>query len=104
MAQQAAEVVIRLSELLGKEVVTESGWSLGSVYDVRVALRHGEPKVLGLVVGPPGLGRRLLGETRRQDASLVPQGLVPWQALQSVDQKTIRVAEVATPQTEEERA
>jgi len=94
--------VIRLSELLGKEVVTESGWVLGHVFDVRVELGGGAPKVVGLVVGAPGVVRRLYGEARRRDVSTLPQGTVPWDAVQTIEAKRIRVSEVASPEEEQE--
>jgi sporulation protein YlmC with PRC-barrel domain len=51
-----------LTGLLGADVVSESGWSHGKVYDVRVADDDGA--VVGLVVGQKGLAERLLGERR----------------------------------------
>jgi sporulation protein YlmC with PRC-barrel domain len=100
MAGKDPRVVIRLSELLGKEVVTESGWSLGHVFDVRVELGRGAPKVAGLVVGKPGVRERLYREARRRDVNTLPQGAVPWESVQSIEEKRIRVREVATPEEE----
>jgi len=93
--------VIRLSELLGKEVVTESGWSLGHVFDVRVEVGGKTPKVLGLVVGAPGLRRRLYGEARRHDPSTLPQGAVPWESVQAIEDKRIMVKDVPNPEEPE---
>lgn len=95
---------MRLSELLGMEVVTESGWSLGHVFDVRVELGHGSPKVVGLVVGKPGVRRRLYGEARRGDVSRLPEGAMPWDAVLAIEDKTIRVREVPTPKARPEEA
>ena len=39
---------MRLSELLSREVVTESGLSLGRVHDVRGVLEDGRLRVTGL--------------------------------------------------------
>jgi sporulation protein YlmC with PRC-barrel domain len=94
--------VIRLSELLGKEVLTESGWVLGHVFDVRVELGRGAPKVVGLVVGAPGVRRRLYGEARRRDVRTLAEGAVPWEAVQAIEEKRIRVREVPTPEEEPE--
>jgi sporulation protein YlmC with PRC-barrel domain len=94
--------VIRLSELLAKEVVTESGWSLGHVFDVRVELGRGAPKVVGLVVGAPGLRRRLYGEARRRNVNTLSEGAVPWEAIQAIESKRIRVREVASPEEKPE--
>jgi sporulation protein YlmC with PRC-barrel domain len=90
--------MIRLSELLGKEVVTESGWSLGHVFDVRVEVGGKTPKVLGLVVGAPGMRRRLYGEARRRVATTLAEGAVPWEAVQAIEEKRIQVKDVATPE------
>jgi sporulation protein YlmC with PRC-barrel domain len=95
-------IVIRLSELLGKEVVTESGWVLGHVFDVRVELGRGAPKVAGLVVGAPGVSRRLYGEARRRDVNTLTEGAVPWDAVQAIEEKRIRVREVASPEEKPE--
>jgi sporulation protein YlmC with PRC-barrel domain len=90
--------VTRLSELLGKEVVTEAGWSLGHVFDVRVELGSARPKIVGLVVSAPGLRRRLYGEARRTSVGTLTEGAVPWEAVQAVEEGRIRVRDVATPQ------
>ena len=94
--------MIRLSELVGKEVVTESGWSLGYVFDLRVEVGRGEPKVVGLVVGKPGLKQHLLYESRRDSPTTRMQGTVPWEAVLAIEGKVIRVREVPTPEEEEE--
>ena len=94
--------MIRLSELLGKEVVTESGWSLGHVFDVRVDVGGREPKVVGLVVGKPSVRQRLYREARRSDVNTLPQGAVPWEAVLTIDEKRVRVREVPTPEQDPE--
>ena len=48
---------MRLSELLKREVVTESGLSLGKVHDVRGELEDGRLRVTGLACGPGLLER-----------------------------------------------
>jgi sporulation protein YlmC with PRC-barrel domain len=50
---------VRLSELLGLPVQTESGESLGHVHDVRGELTPRTLKLTGLVVGRLGLLERL---------------------------------------------
>jgi sporulation protein YlmC with PRC-barrel domain len=96
-------IVIRLSELIGKEVVTESGWSLGYVFDIRVELGSGDPKVVGVVIGAPGLMQHLHGEAQRRSPTTRSQGAVPWEAVLAIEPKMIRVREVATPEEEEGR-
>jgi sporulation protein YlmC with PRC-barrel domain len=50
---------VRLSDLLGVSVRTESGDSLGRVHDVRAELTSRSLKVTGVVVGKLGLLERL---------------------------------------------
>lgn len=103
MDRKDSRIVIRLSELVGKEVVTESGWSLGYVFDLRVELGRGDPKVVGLVVGTPGLMHHLHAEMQRRNPTTRSQGAVPWEAVLAIEPKIIRVREVATPEEEEGR-
>ena len=50
---------MRLGELLGRKVVTESGERLGRVHDVQGELEEGRLRVTGLVAGAPGILERL---------------------------------------------
>ena len=50
---------MRLGELLGREVVTESGERLGRVHDVQGELEEGRLRVTALVAGTPGILERL---------------------------------------------
>ena len=50
---------MRLGELLGREVVTESGERLGHVHDVQGELDEGRLRVTALVAGAPGILERL---------------------------------------------
>ena len=63
-----------LGQLLRSEVVTESGRSLGRLYDVRAQARGGAPRVVALAVGRPGVRERLTGnvERKRTPAEYVP--------------------------------
>jgi sporulation protein YlmC with PRC-barrel domain len=94
--------VIRVSELIGKEVVTESGWSLGCVFDIRVEVGKGDPKVTGVVVGTPGLMQHLISEAHRRSPRTRSQGAVPWDAVLAIEDKMIRVRDVASPEDERE--
>jgi sporulation protein YlmC with PRC-barrel domain len=55
---------MRLGELLGREVVTESGERLGRVHDVQGELEEGRLRVTALVAGAPGILERLGVEAR----------------------------------------
>jgi len=50
---------MRLGELLGREVMTESGERLGRVHDVQGELEEGRLRVTALVAGAPGILERL---------------------------------------------
>jgi sporulation protein YlmC with PRC-barrel domain len=49
---------MRLGELLGREVVTESGERLGRLHDVQGELEEGRLRVTALVAGAPGILER----------------------------------------------
>jgi sporulation protein YlmC with PRC-barrel domain len=69
---------VRLSNLLGVHVRTESGERLGRVHDVRAELTPRTVKVTGLVVGGIGFLERLgIGAARHGDR-LRAKDVVPW--------------------------
>jgi sporulation protein YlmC with PRC-barrel domain len=49
---------MRLSELLGRKVVTESGVQLGRIHDLRGELTEGRLRVTGIAAGELGLLER----------------------------------------------
>ena len=73
-----------LSELLHREVVTQSGRRLGHVHDVRAEPRSGSMVLTSVVVGRRallehfgiGLGRARTGTKLRTGADMVPWGAV----------------------------
>jgi sporulation protein YlmC with PRC-barrel domain len=77
---------VRLSELLGAQVRTEAGRSLGHVYDVRARFGgDGELVVTGLVVGRLGLLERLgIGAWDRQER-LRSRDVVAWEHVESAE-------------------
>ena len=82
---------MRLAELLGLEVRTESGDSLGHVYDVRGELGPRSLNVVGLVVGRRGLLERLgIGAPRRHER-LRTHDAVPWSAVVRADRRGVVV-------------
>jgi hypothetical protein len=44
----------------------------------------------------------LYGEARRRDVRTLAEGAVPWEAVQAIEEKRIRVREVPTPEEEPE--
>ena len=85
---------MRLSELLGLHVRTESGDRLGVVHDVRAELRPRSLAVTGVVVGAAGLLERLgVGALRRRPG----HGFVAWGDVVRADRKGIVVRDGAVP-------
>jgi sporulation protein YlmC with PRC-barrel domain len=75
---------MRLSELLGRKVVTESGQRLGRVHDVHAELSGGRLRIVGLIPGRPGILERYgIGQTRGLSGPGPPTGhdhpLIPWE-------------------------
>ena len=82
---------MRLSELLGLEVHTESGDYVGRVYDVRAELTARTLKVTGLVVGELGLLERLgIGAARRSER-LRSDDVVAWRDVLRADRRGVVV-------------
>jgi sporulation protein YlmC with PRC-barrel domain len=76
--------VTRLSVLLDRKVVTESGRSLGRAFDVRGESRSDGFVVIALVVGQRGLLERLgIGNPRRgrRRHKQWDRSTVPWEAV-----------------------
>jgi sporulation protein YlmC with PRC-barrel domain len=74
---------MRLSELLNRKVVTESGQSLGRVHDVRGELVAGSLRVTGLVAGELGLLERYgigtHGSGGPGEAKVHGHPVIPWE-------------------------
>lgn len=82
---------MRVSDLLGTPVRTESGESLGSVHDVRGELAGGSLRVTGLLVGGAGVAERLgIGALRRRER-LRGHDPIPWSAVLRADRRGIVV-------------
>jgi sporulation protein YlmC with PRC-barrel domain len=89
---------VKLSELLGCEVKTESGEGLGRVHDVRGELTSRSLKVTGLVVGQFGLLERLGLGAPESRARIAVHDLVPWSAVLRADRRGIVVKDGTTRQ------
>ena len=87
---------MRLSELLWHEVVSESGWSYGRVFDVRLRISDEGAELTGLVVGPAALRERLFGG-RVGEPGEISHGnpVVPWEAVLRLSRGTIVVRDDA---------
>ena len=76
---------MRLGELLGRKVVTQSGRSLGRVHDVQGELQAGRLRVTGLVAGPIGLleryGLASRGSSGGGDAKHHGHEGIPWECV-----------------------
>ena len=80
---QAARVLMRLSELLNRRVLTESGQSLGRVHDVRGELAGGRLRITGLAAGELGLLERFgvgtHGSGGPRQAKVHGHHVIPWE-------------------------
>src|SRR5207237_879536 len=92
MAREDPAFLMRLSDVLGRIVVTETGWPLGKARDLRVETTDRTAKVTALVVGPLGFrGSLLRWRTTRGHTS--GHGLVPWEAVKSIEENRVVVEE-----------
>jgi sporulation protein YlmC with PRC-barrel domain len=82
---------VRLSDLLGLHVRTESGENLGRVHDVRAELTPRTVKVTGLVVGGIGFLERLGIGAVRHGSRLRSHDVVPWRDVVRADRRGVVV-------------
>jgi sporulation protein YlmC with PRC-barrel domain len=82
---------VRLSDLLGLHVRTESGDDLGRVHDVRAELTPRTVKITGLVVGRVGFLERLGIGAPRHSARLRGKDVVPWRDIVRADRRGVIV-------------
>jgi sporulation protein YlmC with PRC-barrel domain len=84
---------MRLSELLQREVVTESGLSEGKVYDVRGELEGGRLRLTGLACGRHGLLERFGVGTDGSGGPGVAKvrgyPVIPWERVVRVGSKIV---------------
>jgi sporulation protein YlmC with PRC-barrel domain len=98
--------MIRLSEILRSEVVTESGERLGHAFDVRVRRRPGSAtdradqqwRVTGIVVGRRGLRERLGSGGLGEAGPRLSEEIVPWEDVIRIEPGRIVVREGAEAQ------
>lgn len=84
---------MRLSELLNREVVSESGARLGRVHDVRGELVAGRLRVTGLVAGKLGILERYgvgtHGSGGSGQAKVHGHPVIPWERVVRVGSKVV---------------
>ena len=84
---------MRLGELLGREVVTESGERLGRVRDVQGELDDRRLRLTGLVAGAPGILERFgvgpLGKGRVPRANRHDHEAIAWERVVRVGRDVV---------------
>jgi sporulation protein YlmC with PRC-barrel domain len=84
---------MRLSELLGRSVVCESGKRLGRIHDVRGELLDGRLRITGLIAGELGLLERYgigtEGSGGPGRAKVHGHDLVPWERVVRVGREVV---------------
>ena len=90
---------MKLSDLIGREVVGIGGWRYGRVHDVRVERDGSTALVRALIIGTPGLRERLFG---RGHGAQQPQRLghgyeIPWHEVVAISDNQIRIEERQSP-------
>jgi sporulation protein YlmC with PRC-barrel domain len=89
-------MTILLSQLLTQPVRGDSGWTHGSVHDLRAHRSDGRATVTALLVGKSALRERLFGKASAKQAAIQGQGLeIPWEAVESIEPHVIRIKEVS---------
>jgi sporulation protein YlmC with PRC-barrel domain len=88
---------MRLGDLLGTKVVTESGKGLGRVYDVRAELGPRSLRVTGLCVGTSAFLERLGIGAPESSMRVRTHDTVPWSAVRSVGRGRVVVADGTEP-------
>ena len=82
---------MRLSDLLGLEVRSESGEHLGHVHNVRGDLGSQRLRVTGLVVGHTGILERLgIGASHTQ-TRIRAHAAIPWETVIGADRRGVVV-------------
>jgi sporulation protein YlmC with PRC-barrel domain len=82
---------MRLSEMLGTQVTTESGEELGKVHDLRGELTANSLRITGIVLGGLGQLERLGIGAPRSAAPIRTKDMIPWEAVVRADRRGIVV-------------
>jgi sporulation protein YlmC with PRC-barrel domain len=93
---------MRLIDLLGAEVQTESGEELDRVFDVRAEEVQGGLKLVGLLVGPRGMFERLgllnwRGMREHGEQTRPHEEAIPWEDVLRIDKGILIVRDGTRP-------
>jgi sporulation protein YlmC with PRC-barrel domain len=89
---------VRLSNLQGVPVRTESGRDLGRLHDLRAELRPRSAKIIGIVVGRAGLLERLgIGAPTSADR-IRTRTMIAWRDVVRADRRGVVVRDAAAPE------
>jgi sporulation protein YlmC with PRC-barrel domain len=88
---------MKLSELLGTAVHTESGERLGRVHDVRAELTARSLRVTDLVVGGLGILEHLGVGAPVSTLRVHARDTIPWSAVVRADRRGVVVRDGTTP-------
>jgi sporulation protein YlmC with PRC-barrel domain len=84
---------MRLSELLNRKVVTESGASLGRIHDIRGEIADGRLRVTGLAAGELGVLERFgigtHGSGGPSQAKVHGHQIIPWERVVRVGAEVV---------------
>lgn len=89
---------MKVSDLLGVPVRTESGEHLGRVHDLRAELGTGAPKVTGVCVGRLGLLERLGIGAPTSAARVRTHDVIAWTDVVRADRRGVIVRDGVEPQ------
>jgi sporulation protein YlmC with PRC-barrel domain len=87
--------MMRLTDFLNVEVITESGDKLGRVHDLRAERSQRTLNVTGLVVGKLGLLERLGVGAPESGARIRTRDVIPWSAVVRADRRRVVVRDDA---------
>jgi sporulation protein YlmC with PRC-barrel domain len=89
---------VKVSDLLGVTVRTESGERLGRVHDLRAELGGKTPRVTGICIGKLGLVERLGIGAPSSAARLRTHDVIAWTDIVRADRRGIVVRDGAKPE------
>jgi len=87
--------MMRLTDFLNVQVITESGDKLGRVHDLRAERSPRTLNVTGLVIGKLGLLERLGVGAPESGARIRTQDVIPWSAVVRADRRSVVVRDDA---------